>query len=578
MKNIVGISVRKEKQNQISVNSNKKYFNTSFYIGFAAILLYYVPYLLYGENMYITIHDNLDATHAYLKVLKDSNTLFNANATFPSMDGLNSSSFSFQMPIQLIIVRYFSPFASYLINDVIGRIIAFIGMYLLLNQYVLRINEYKNPISILTSLCFSLMGYYSSFGLSVMGQPLLFYAFLNLLHKRYLMISYLLIIFIVLYSSLVYSGLFIGICLCLYYLYGIQKTRTLHKEYLYGLIMLVVLYILSNLPLFIDFCFTQTPSHRLEFQSWETYKSVIYDGIIQLLYRTQYHTGSLYVFPIVFITLIIGLKNKKLNKISCYVTGMIVAIILFYVFYHLLKLLFHIPLLNAFQMDRFYFLLPVLWMVLLAAGCAQMACFKKGVRIVYLFFALFLVSIFYLNPEYRFIARKVLSDLSIVPPPVQPTYKQFYDEPLFNKVAEKIGKNKLDYKVVCLGFFPSVAQYNGFYTLDGYYQTYPLEYKHKFRAVISQELAKSPELQRYYDSWGNRCYCFAAELEGNYLWGKKDDKKITNLAIDVSALKSLGCSYLLSAVEIQNYKELGLTLLESFTTLESYWNIKVYQL
>lgn len=34
----------------------------------------------------------------------------------------------------------------------------------------------------------------------------------------------------------------------------------------------------------------------------------------------------------------------------------------------------------------------------------------------------------------------------------------------------------------------------------------PLEYKHSFRKVIEEELAKAPETRAYFDEWGSRCY------------------------------------------------------------------------
>ena len=46
----------------------------------------------------------------------------------------------------------------------------------------------------------------------------------------------------------------------------------------------------------------------------------------------------------------------------------------------------------------------------------------------------------------------------------------------------------------------------------------------------------------------------------------------------IGVLKQLGCQYILSAVNIDNYKELNLKYQGSFTTENSFWDIKVYKL
>ena len=157
-----------------------------------------------------------------------------------------------------------------------------------------------------------------------------------------------------------------------------------------------------------------------------------------------------------------------------------------------------------------------------------------------------------------------------------PTYKQFYDTALFNKIKKDVPVSS---KTCSIGFYPSVLSYNGFYTLDGYYVSYPLEYKHRFRKVIAKELEKSPEIKDYFDNWGNRCYLFSSELGLNFLYGKNTDiREVKNLEIDTVALKNLGCEYVLSAVQIQNFKNLNLKYINSYTNENSYWKIYVYKL
>ena len=97
----------------------------------------------------------------------------------------------------------------------------------------------------------------------------------------------------------------------------------------------------------------------------------------------------------------------------------------------------------------------------------------------------------------------------------------------------------------------------------------------------SKELDKEDALRTYFDDWGSRCYVFSAELfkEGNqFLCSKLDDLSVNHLEINTEALKKLGCQYIFSAVDIQNYKDLNLAYINCYTTDLSFWNIRVYKL
>src|SRR5699024_12469497 len=68
-----------------------------------------------------------------------------------------------------------------------------------------------------------------------------------------------------------------------------------------------------------------------------------------------------------------------------------------------------------------------------------------------------------------------------------PTFNEFYATELFSDIKNYIGRNQKDYRVVSTAMHPTIAQYNGFYTLDTYNNTIPIEYKHNFRKIIAPE-------------------------------------------------------------------------------------------
>jgi len=542
-----------------------------FLTGILITLGYYIPYFVNGDGSYIQILDNLDSTIAYLNVLKENGTLYNASAPFPAMEGLKTSDIAYCFLPRLLLVDSFSPFTSYILNELIGRLIGFTGMWLFLTHYLLEKSKYQTGIALLAALSFSLMAYYADYGLSVMGQPLTAYAFLNLKAEKNKLSNYLIIIFVALYSSLVLAGLFVGIIIFAYYLYIRIKDRKTYKAYLAGFCILILTYITSNYSLFSNFL-SPIISHRTEFvyitSLWETIKRAL-----EMLKVTQIHTGSLPVLFILLYLFLIYIRNRKLSSRILFFLKAIAAIILWFLFFNLLKYAFpEAQVLTVFQFDRFYFLLPFLWVCLAALLFEKMAAYKHGCHLILSAFALLIGATFWVNPEYRNNLKLLCgADIS------EPTYRQFYDTRLFDEIRNTAGVKADSSKVACLGFFPSVAQYNGFYTLNGYFQNYPLTYKHAFRKVITKELDKSTERKTYYDKWGSRCYLYSAELQGD-LWGKDKQGEIQNLEIDIPALMDLGCTHLFSAVNIRNYQALGLQYIGTYTTPDSFWELKVYAL
>ena len=123
---------------------------------------------------------------------------------------------------------------------------------------------------------------------------------------------------------------------------------------------------------------------------------------------------------------------------------------------------------------------------------------------------------------------------------------------------------------------PSVAQFNGFYTLDGYLSNYPLSYKLQFRQIIWKELNQDATLRQYFDGWGNRCYVFSSELGEDSLHGGGDNRVLHNLQIDTGPLRAMGGEYVISAAKIEDSEQRGLRFERQFSSSESFWHIYLY--
>jgi hypothetical protein len=152
------------------------------------------------------------------------------------------------------------------------------------------------------------------------------------------------------------------------------------------------------------------------------------------------------------------------------------------------------------------------------------------------------------------------------------TFNEFFSKELLQEVDRYIRLPKKSYRIINLGIQPSVTQCSGFYTLDSYQNNYPLEYKHAFRKIIQDELAKDKEAEKYFDEWGNRCYVpFNAKKDSAGL------QTIDELSINTAAFKELGGQFIFSAAAIKNSEALHLKFHRVFKHPESKYTLYLYE-
>ena len=139
----------------------------------------------------------------------------------------------------------------------------------------------------------------------------------------------------------------------------------------------------------------------------------------------------------------------------------------------------HIEIITTYQFSRFVFLLPLLWYLLLALSFAFISNKLKHAYVI-------VIAVTILQANNLLNARSFSVSESDYPL----TFEQYLNFPLFNDIKNFIGLDTMSYRVVSYGpsktvaqensLSPTVAQMNGFYTLDGYLSNYPLAYKNNF--------------------------------------------------------------------------------------------------
>jgi len=149
------------------------------------------------------------------------------------------------------------------------------------------------------------------------------------------------------------------------------------------------------------------------------------------------------------------------------------------------------------------------------------------------------------------------------PPLAQLTIDEFYAPDLFAEVST-IVEDDGGGPVVTVGFDPSVALYNGMDTAGGAWFSYPLEYKNRWRALIAPALEADPEINDYFEGYGNRVYVFQPDF-GISFCCEIQHVDTYELLVDPAAFVDLEISHVLSNGVISNAAELGL---EAVSTLE----------
>ncbi|MCK8523316.1 DUF6044 family protein [Aquimarina sp. D1M17] len=535
------------------------------------IFLYITPYIYLGKDSHIRIHDNLDSNLVWAKTVLNSGEFFSApdREIQQVFNGIPRSSLYGTYDISLFWFKLFGAYYGYVFNKLIMSLVAFFGMFYLLKKLIQPDKKSDSFIITGVSVLFAMLPFWS-FTLSVAGLPIVLYAFLNLKNGSRHSTNWLIIGLFPFYSSLVLSGIFFIVLLLLILVYDFYQNKTINIPFVKGILLISILYGISHFPIIYSFAFNPDyVSHRIETKLPELSFKNAYIRAKTLFTAGHYHADSLhkYIFyPILFV-FILQFFFKRTYKYKTY-NYLLVFVFLVSIMYGILlwgpvltlhkKFIEIIPL----QIDRFYNLHPMFWYVLL--GFSLIVISRKWDFGKYIAYMIIVIQFVFILTNHELNTNKN-----------EPSYSNFFAEELFEEIKDYIDKPTDSYRVISLGIHPSIALYNGFYTLDGYFPDYPLVYKHKFRKVIAKELDKAPYLATYYDEWGSRCYAFSKELGRNYL--NANPKKIKNLDFNYDELKKLGGKYILSSAEITLKQDDNIKFLEIFEIFHSDWKIYVYE-
>ncbi|MGG3574774.1 DUF6044 family protein [Bacillus gobiensis] len=559
------------KEKLASVKNNENMLVT---IAILLVLSWVAPYFILGQDAHMRVHDNLDSNLGWYKSLKDSGLLFGPlNAPFPQIFNgeLSRDSFYSQFNGMVMLFSLLPPMVAYGASQLITRLGAFLGMYLLLRKYVIK-GENQGIIRVGAAVTFALTPYWPSGMLSILGMPLALWAFLNIRRGEKLWKNYVVLTVLPFFSSFVLGFLFFLTFMGVFWLIDLLRSKKWNVRLIVAIGYMGILYLLLDYRLVASmFLPHETTNREVFYQSklnfFETLRLVGKNYVIE--HNQDLTVWGVIVLPLSLICLgmVIYKRNWKKHKLFIGLHILNIALSTWYAFWFFegwQPLKEQVSILRSFNFARFHYLRPLILYTLFALSLRMVwnwGNFGKKLAVICV-----IAQVCVLLPFNEQITYKN-----------EPSYRQFFAEKQFEEIKDYIGQPVGDYRVVSIGIHPVISQYNGFYTLDSYSNMYPLSYKQEFRKIIAPELEKNRSLAEYYDYWGGRCYIFVDELGKHYMFSKHSDKRIEKLDLNTDKLKGMGGKYILSAVPIENAAENLLSLEKVFDEDSSYWKIYLYR-
>lgn len=569
------------------------------FIGLFLVSLGFLPFLILGNDIPVLYHDQLDG-EIFTYIFQAKYLFQNVDSIPELMGGVSKTSLTPPSLLTVFLFKMGSPIFAFLLNYFLVKVVAFVGMFLLLEHASSKQPQTKKDfiphiLCLGVSLLFSFLPHMTLYGLSIAGIPLLVYCIIMIDQKK-LRLPYLGIAVYGLSSSLVLVGYAILGCLLLgIILQLLRKNKSLANVFTKVFIVLLFIYLATNLSLLKQIFLGNSGilTHKEELvlngmNFWTGFQSVFMQDT---LHAASFQTYL--ILPAVVISLLGFLRYQKVDKDLrksygtlwvLFTSTIVIALVYALLHWHPVAQLRNEigGFVKYVQFDRFYWFYPVLWYLILYSilNILYLESKTKDKVVSGLLFSigtlLCLLMSFIVFQRSDF--KKSIYELLQVPSSSSITWSEYYGLDVFPDIVEYIGKPQETYRVASIGLEPSVSLFHGFYTMDGYSNNYSLEYKKKFRSIIGDELEKNEQLRLLFDQWGNRCYLYTAEL-GEALVVRKDTLRNISLPdYNYELMKEFNCEYIISAVEIDITTDAPIELRTTFDHPDSFYKIWLYKM
>lgn len=552
-------------------------------------------FLVFRENSYLTVQDNLDLFVAHFQVMNHWDGWFSHGADMPMLGGISRDYLSSEWNLYNILFAFMPVFWAYMTGYFL-KILIGMGSFVLLAKdiYKEKFSRYKG-IAWVAGMCYGILPLFPAYGLAFASIPLAVF----LLRKIYFgegKLWYVALFAYPLVSYFSYFGFFILAYLVCAIVFFSVRDRKLNGRLLIALFVLAAGYVCFEYRLFGQMLFSKVETIRVSMVDVDLDGAGVLGQMKDAFLTPVFHAASdhaAFVLPVCAAFLVwrmAELFRKKEGKrifregflwilflilFNCVVYGLY--------FWGGFRRLFETlaPPLKGFQFNRTVFFNPFLWYAafflvlkylydkgaLLAKRAANLlACI--AVAVILLTPAVY--NEFYwtcYHQAYRAVKHTQVNLLN---------YREYYSEELMGQIKEDIGYAG-EY-AAGYGINPAVLQYSGIATLDGYLGFYPQSYKEEFTKLIKPSFDRVPEWQSYYGGWGARAYLYAGDGESIFNPYRNQPLADAHLYLDGGQFRKLGGKYLFSRYELSNAEQLGFTLHGIYMDEGSPYTVYLYEI
>ena len=588
-------------------------------IALTVLTMYLLPLLTYGTSLHILVYDNLDGIIPTVKILAQSGQLFaDSTSVLPQMmGGLPRLSFGSEWRLVVWLYALFPPFTAYAVHEMLIHVVAFASMAYFLKSNILSPTfPYRYVMRYGIALAFALMPFWPMGSLSIPLMPLAAAILLKIRAGHASRLEWGLLMLVPLASSFVVYYFFFLLIAGAVWLRDLLVKRQWNLAFFFAIAGMVSVFLLVDYRLVYEMFFDAGyVSNRVEFIKTyipfaQAYKiahltflegqphsrsihlpfilSMVIVGIMLTRVRTQLSLplslalilllagtfmttfwnqalGNFYTMPVLLVgtTVLLVAQTHSRPFLGLFLLQIVIAY--WYAFWYYEgweSIAEQFRFIEMFHFSRFNNLQPFVWYVLMAYSVSILV---RKVR----FATPFLVVLIAFQVVMAFNHRT----FQIAVSRQAVTYDNFYAVDMFKKIKEYIGLPQSQYRVVSLGIYPAVSLYNGFYTLDGYMNNYPLSYAHLF-----EKFTLRPDAFRYrkahgLQNWTSKCYI---PVEGKVYYDYTKNESADRLHMDTSLMYKHGLRFVLSGYRLSDPEQFGLEFLEYFSDQRSYWDVYLY--
>lgn len=535
-------------------------------------LIYALPYLFFKQDTVISSWDNLDSYFVWYKVLSNYGWYLPLDFKIPEfLCGTPRNAFHSELIFQVAIFNILTPLKAYITIDLLGRIVGYCGMFLLLKDFLLKDNKDDSLLLCGLSLCFAFIPNMLTLTfLTILGQPLWLWAFLNIRKGNYKYYNWLVLTlmpFCVNFELVTPFFLFTIGCI---WLYDLITKKNFNPIFLFSIFYSTIISLITIYRFIYLMYFDKTfVSHRLDWNLSIIQTGAHFSFIKSLLEGIRRHileNGELCANPenkfLLLPTFIFAFICGCLKKSKRYLVPMICLFLLMTLismiygvfFYHgpFQVFLDNVEILRQFQFSRFYFFMPALWVMLFALSTAliknlftKFGKYLAFILVITQIIHLFCINTYFSNTIKKYLLHKPVGIL---------TYKEYLAEDRYRYIKNFIGEPQDKYRIAIIGELSyNVASYNGFHSINGYFNLFSLEHKRKLNQLNKVLIENSPTYKMFLVYWGHQQFIY---------WNEH--------FFDTNIMRELGVKYLFSDRPIQQKNPSDLYFIKVFPPQNQY--------